>query len=157
MLATLAVALIGMLTPVSINSVLPTPEPAVESEIARDPLIREHFWTLLRDAFYGHATLEEAAFIVRNADGALAIVRWPRAGTPHIAKWKGSFPEGTVAIAHTHPNRFPEPSRIDKRTARVRKVPVYVVTRLRITKTMGGPSVTIAKGDWRPLSVRAMR
>jgi len=157
MLAPLAVALIGMLAPVSIYTPVQPPEVAIESEIASDPRVREQLWTLLRDAFYGHAKMEEAAFVVRNSDGELGIVRWPSAGAPNESRWRGSFPKGTVAIAHTHHNGFPEPSRADKRTAETRRVPVYVVTRLKITKTTGGASITIVRGGWNPAATRTMR
>lgn len=155
MLAPFVAALIGMhtLTPVHITTPLLPPEVTIESEIVSDPRVREKLWTLLRDAFYGHAKMEEAAFVIRNEDGELGIVRWPSAGVPNEARWRGSFPKGTVAIAHTHPNGFPEPSRADERTARLRKVPVYVLTRLKITKTTGGRSITILKGDWNPAKI----
>lgn len=160
MLAALAVALIGMLAgmlaPLSIYTPV-SPEAAIDSEIASNPRVREQLWTLLRDAFYGHAKLEVAAFVVRNLDGELGIVRWPGTGVPNESRWRGAFPKGTVAIAHTHPNGFPEPSRADKRTAKARRLPVYVVTRLKITKTMGGASITIVRGDWNPAVTRMMR
>lgn len=157
MLVPLAVALIGMLAPTSIYTPVRLPEVAIESEIAGDPRVREQLWILLRGAFYGHAKLEEAAFVVRNPDGELGIVRWPSTGVPNESRWLGAFPEGTVAIAHTHPNGFPEPSRADKRTAKTRRMPVYVITRLKITKTTGGASITIVRGDWNPAATRAMR
>lgn len=159
MLATFAAALIQMLglIPLNINTPAQPSEVAIESEVFSDPRVREHFWSLLRDSFYGHAKVEEAAFVVRNADGRLGIVRWPSSGVPNEARWPGLFPKGTVAIVHTHPNSYPEPSRVDVRTARVRRVPVYVVTRMKITKTTGGASITVVRGDWSPAAARAMR
>lgn len=155
--ASLAVALIGMLAAVSIYTPVQPPEVAIESEIASDPRVREQLWTLLRDAFYGYAKMEEAAFVVRKSDGELGIVRWPSAGVPNQSRWRGSFPRGTVAIAHTHPNEYSEPSRADRRTAKTCRVPVYVITRLKITKTTGGASITIVRGDWNPAATRSMR
>ena len=157
MLAPLAVVLLGMLHPISIDTPSLPPDVAIESEVASDPRVRQYLWGLLRDAFYGHAIFEEAAFVVRNAHGQLGIVRWPSAGIPHQSRWRGSFPKGTVAIAHTHPNGFPEPSRADKRTAQTGRVPVYVLTRMKITKTTGEASITIVRGDWNPAAARAMR
>jgi len=156
MLATFAVALLGMLTPFSIYTPA-KPETAIELEAASDPRLREELWLLLRDAFYGHAKLEQAAFVVRNSEGELSLVRWPSSGTPHKSQWLGSFPRGAIAIAHTHPNGFPEPSRVDKQTAKLRRMPVYVLTRLKITKTTGGASITVVRGDWNPAVTRAMR
>jgi proteasome lid subunit RPN8/RPN11 len=78
------------------------------------------------------------------------FVRWPSSDQHHRAVWRGAFPRGTIAIVHTHPNWIPEPSPIDARTARRKRVPVYVVTRLQIQKTNGQDMITVTRGDWRP-------
>ena len=139
MLVFVAAALFEMLIPMSFEPV----------EIAHDVRVREQLWSLLRDSYFGFAKTEEAAFVVKKPNGEYGLVRWPDTAVPKESRWVGAFPEGTIAIAHTHPNDLPQPSRADVRTARLRKIPVYVITRLRITKTTGGKAVTVMTGDWR--------
>ena len=112
-----------------------------------DSGIREDFLELLASARYGWSDHESAAFVVMTPDG-IRLVPWPRSNEPHGARWKGTFPRGTIAIAHTHPNRDTHPSRIDRRTARRLRLPVYVITHSRITVTDGGGVYTVARGRW---------
>jgi hypothetical protein len=66
---------------------------------------------------------EEGGFILRNADGSLAVVRWPRGLRNQIVvpPHPGGVSEGRVIVAtfHTHPNTGPdyqqEPSLTDRR------------------------------------------
>lgn len=82
--------------------------------------------------------MEDAAFIVLDPQGHYSVVRWPSAGVPDSAMWVGRIPEGTVAIAHTHPDWRPRPSTIDVATSRGAKLPVYVVTRTQVWETAAG-------------------
>ena len=120
----------------------------IHSELAHDPTVRGALWKLLEDAHYGHAEMEQAMFIVRGADGVLSFVRWHPTGASHLAQWNAPVPPGTIAIAHTHPNSLPRPSTNDIRTAVASKLPIYVVTRTRITKTSDGETNVIVKGEW---------
>jgi proteasome lid subunit RPN8/RPN11 len=122
----------------------------MQSDLAYDPRVRAELWRLIGEARYGFAEREEAMFIVRDARGRLSFVRWTSMGVPHQTRWTGAWPRGVIAIAHTHPNWVPEPSRTDVRVAMRNKVPVYVVTRTRITKTSGGATREVIAGDWRP-------
>jgi hypothetical protein len=69
---------------------------------------------------------EEGGFVVKNADGALTVVRWPRGVLDRIEvpEHPGGQFQGTVIIAtfHTHPNTGPEyqqePSLTDVRAVR---------------------------------------
>ena len=126
-------------------------------DVADDPLVRREFWTLLAEGRYGFARTEEAAFLVREGDGDIELVRWPRSGVPHQSRWRGQWPSGVVGIVHTHPNDAPEPSAIDVKLAQRRGVPVYVVTRGRITKTKGGRTHEVARGDWEPRARNRMK
>lgn len=119
-------------------------------EIAKDPFILKTCWNLVVDAHYGFSHTEEAAFIVRTSTGRFDIVNWSASGGPDSALWVGAFPAGTIAIIHTHPNWVPSPSRIDMRTAARSRVPVYVLTRSRISKTNGSTIEIVTDGDWRP-------
>ena len=119
--------------------------------ITADAATRDYLWSLLVDARYGFAETEEAAFVVIDESGRRSYVRWPQTGVEHRAKWVGPFPPRTVAIVHTHPNWTPEPSILDERAARMRGIPVYVLTRKRITKTTGDITQVVMAGDWRPI------
>jgi len=119
--------------------------------ITADAATRAYLWSLLVDARYGFAETEEAAFVVVGDDGRRSYVRWPRTGVEHRAKWVGRIPPRTVAIVHTHPNWTPEPSILDEHAAQKRGIPVYVLTRQKITKTTGGAAQVVLAGDWRPL------
>jgi hypothetical protein len=121
----------------------------IHEEVAHDPLVRDELWKLLKDAHYGHADMEEAMFIVRGANGVLSFVRWKPAHVARQAKWNAPMPHGAIAIAHTHPNSMPRPSLNDIRTALRSNLPVYVVTRTRITKTAHGETSLVWKGEWR--------
>jgi len=122
---------------------------AMQIELAHHPDAQRLFWSLVQDAHYGFAETEEAAFVVLSQTG-LALVRWPVSGRRREARWSGAHPRGTIAIVHTHPNRIPYPSTIDKRTARQRNVPVYVLTRTKITRTSGDEAQLLIDGDWKP-------
>src|SRR5207253_10961437 len=78
---------------------------SVAPEIAAEPSVRAMFREMLRQTRYGFGREEVAAFVVRDADAHLVSVAWPDAdGIPDSAVWCGRFPEGVVAINHTHPN-----------------------------------------------------
>jgi hypothetical protein len=119
-------------------------------ELAYQHDVRAAMWQLMQETRYGFAETEEALFVVRDADGHLSFVRWGSLGLPHQSRWTRSIPRGAVAIAHTHPNWLPEPSRTDVRTARASGLAVYVVTRTRITRTDGAEAITVVKGEWAP-------
>lgn len=113
-----------------------------------DPAVHGVFAALLRNARYGFASEEQAAFLIRNARGATFFLRWPCNGELNSASWEGPLPAGTVAILHTHPNFLPLPSNRDACVARKAAVPVYVITRTRIARTDGGPPMVMVTGDW---------
>ena len=108
-------------------------------------------WDLLRSARYGQSINEHSAFLVRDANGDLQLVRWLGKATSMSATYRGPIPYGTVAIVHTHPKALPNPSDGDAALARKLNMPVYVLTRHSITRTSGGRMEIIAIGDWNPL------
>jgi proteasome lid subunit RPN8/RPN11 len=114
----------------------------------RDPVVHGVMTDLLRHARFGMSNTEEAAFLIRNADGATFFLHWRSDGELNQATWTGPIPAGTVAILHTHPNYFPIPSNRDIRVARTIAIPVYVITRNRITRTDGDKPVVVVSGDW---------
>ena len=113
-----------------------------------DPAIHGVFAALLTSARYGCSNEEQAAFIIRNASGTTFFLHWRTSGQLNRAEWDGPIPVGTVAIVHTHPNWLPLPSNLDTRLARRTSLPVYVITRTRITRSDGGEPTVVAAGDW---------
>ena len=92
--------------------------------------------------------IEQGAFVVQTAGGLQYFVAWPPTEERDVARWYGHFPDGTVAIVHTHPPHLPEPSKLDIAVARRARVPVYVITPSRISKTTGGAPEVVTDGDW---------
>ncbi|HEY4641093.1 MAG TPA: Mov34/MPN/PAD-1 family protein [Thermoanaerobaculia bacterium] len=117
----------------------------LKPDVVREPQVQVLMRGLLRDARSGFEHREEAAFIVRAKSGNYYSIEWPSTGELDSARWEGAFPEGTVAIAHTHPTHLPNPSTIDATVARNVHVPVYVVTHSRITRTDGAGAVVVAE------------
>ena len=108
-------------------------------------------WELLRTAGYGRSAREHSAFLVASANGELQLVRWRGEATSMSATYRGTIPNGTVAIVHTHPKDLPNPSDGDVALARKLNLPVYVLTRTSITRTNGGRTMErVAAGDWNP-------
>lgn len=116
-------------------------------EIARDPVVLDFCRTLARRAM-DERTREHGAFVVRSRDGLLYFVAWPPVEERHILRWHGRFPEGTIAIVHTHEGWTPEPSKLDRKAARGARIPVYVITPRQIAKTEGEEVEVVVSGDW---------
>jgi len=125
----------------------------VSGDLATHADARRIFWQLLEQGRYGFSSVEHAAFLVRDANGAIRDVPWADAGEPNVGRWSGAFPANVIAIVHTHPNWLPVPSNIDAKTAMRTKLPVYVITRAHITKTANGSTTMVIDGDWKPGSV----
>jgi hypothetical protein len=123
------------------------------TDLAAHPAALRIFWGLLEQGRFGFSEVEHTAFIVQGDDGTIGFVAWPDAGEPNNCRWMGAFPKNVIAIAHTHPNWLPAPSFIDVRTALRSNVPVYVITRAHIAKTMNGSTTMVMDGDWKPGAV----
>jgi hypothetical protein len=124
----------------------------IGGDVLADRSARVELWILLSKAQWGFSHEEQASFIVRTPAGKLTFVRWPAPQEANIQRYCG-IPRGTVAIAHTHPNWLPMPSAIDRGTAMTAHVPVYVVTRSKITLTDGRHTRVVVDGEWSPRSV----
>jgi len=104
---------------------------------------------------------EVAAFLVRDANGAISSVLWPHTANRRSEHYDGAVPAGTVAIAHTHPIFAERPSRGDIEQAREIRLPIYVITRwnLYVVDATGAVMPLIEKKNWarspRPAEVRA--
>lgn len=108
-------------------------------------------WDLLQRARYGRTEFEQAAFAVQDDDGHVRFVRWPACSScPRRSVYAGTIPAGAFAVVHTHPNVCPLPSDGDAQLAKRLRMPVYVLTRTRISATAGHKAITIELGDWNP-------
>jgi hypothetical protein len=105
------------------------------------------FEHLLARAYYGKAPYERAAFLVLQGDGTLACHDWPPTFSYKSERWTGAVPDGTVAIAHTHPARLRQPSRDDIDSAARLAIPVFVVTQgwISMAAPDGGVTFVIRK------------
>jgi hypothetical protein len=117
------------------------------AELLDDPVVRSFSRVLARDAM-GDRYREHGAFVVRTADGLLYFVAWPPSGERYILRWYGRFPDGTIAILHTHEASLPEASHLDMKAARAAGIPIYVITPAQIAKTTGDRSQVVIAGDW---------
>jgi hypothetical protein len=129
------------------RAVAPASKP---DDITCSERVIEQSWALLGKARYGYSALERAAFIVRDDGGVLSFVEWPWSAQPWHAQYGGRIPHRTVAIVHTHLNAHPLPSSVDVALAQRISLPVYVLTRGKISRTVGGTVETILVGDWNP-------
>ena len=110
----------------------------------------QNSWAMLKDARWGVSRFEQAAFAVRDNDGRIDFVRWPGSPDDSRATFAGSIPPNAFAIVHTHPNGRPQPSADDDLLARRLGIPVYVITRMRVSLTTGREIKIVAFGDWNP-------
>ena len=90
-----------------------------EADVLHDPSVVACFAHLLREAGFGFAPVERAAFVFMNADGEFRCLDWPPTHQFKAAHWNGPIPVGVVALAHTHPVVSPYPS-VDDRDEAVR-------------------------------------
>ena len=77
--------------------------------------------------------LEVAAFIVLKADGGVSCLLWPHSANMRSEHYQGRIPEGTVAIAHTHPLYAPQASGGDVAQSKRIGLPIYVLTRWNLS------------------------
>lgn len=136
-------AMISLLLQISASMVHSPADP----ELVHDPVIRGFCDMLMRKATTERFG-EQGAFVVRTAEGTLYFVMWPPSGEKDHLRWYGLFPEGTVAVVHTHSPWLPNASKLDMRAARRARIPVYVLTPACITKTNGEGSEVVMEGDW---------
>src|SRR2546428_4049517 len=71
-----------------------------DAAVLHDRSVVACFAHLLREAGFGFAPVERAAFVFMNADGAFRCLDWPPTHQFKEAHWKGPIPVGVVAIAH---------------------------------------------------------
>lgn len=86
---------------------------------------------------YGRLPQERAAFLTLSGQGCECLL-WPRTRAFQKESFTGELPKDLVAIAHTHPNATPTPSRGDHALANALGVPVIVVTNRSVIAAMPG-------------------
>jgi hypothetical protein len=120
-------------------------------------------YCLWKTGGYGVRDTERSLWITGNG-GKYGSVPWPWSAESKKETWNGPLPVGTVANAHTHPDRSiseskasPKPSttggntgRGDQGTADKIGLPVYVVTGQAIWKAVpkAKDPVQVAGSDW---------
>lgn len=103
--------------------------PTVAYPFDRDALLRDDVRACADEIErLSGAHFERAAFLRLRDDGAFDCRLWPGALHADRAEWAGAPVDGTVAIIHSHPRDFPEPSQHDRQEAVRIGVPVLVVT-----------------------------
>lgn len=120
----------------------------ISSEITCDGAVREQAWVLLAGAQFGRSNRERAAFVVRSANGGYVFQLWPFDVVKLRATFEGAIPAGAVAVIHTHPNTAEFPSENDRLLSARIGLPIYVVTRWRISKAEGGRVESVWHGSW---------
>lgn len=90
---------------------------------------------------------EVAVFIVKTPNGHLSCLLWPHTASIRSAHYEGPIPDGTIALAHTHPIYAEKPSRGDIAQAQRIGLPIYVVTRwhLYVVDPTTGQSVELIR------------
>jgi proteasome lid subunit RPN8/RPN11 len=116
----------------------------LQIELAHDPVIVDFCRVLLRKAA-AERFREQGAFVVRTPEGMLYFVAWPPSAEKDILRWYGRFPDGTIAILHTHPPTQPHASELDMKAARGAGIPIYMITPRGVEKTTGGPSELVLR------------
>lgn len=117
-----------------------------------DDVIRGFFADLLRRGGLGYRQTEAAAFVVLEGDSSYRCVSWPFRGEHHRQQFRGSVPDATIAIVHTHPEASPRPSAADVKTAIITGVPVFVLTRNNIHVALSDGTIQAVEKNrfWSP-------
>ena len=122
-----------------------------DAQWSQDPSVRGYYAGLLRAGGLGLTRWEAAAFLLLPPDGRYRCVAWPFSNGRHEQKYRGSLPDFTVAIVHTHPGNAPLPSTGDRATASRLGMPVIVLTPRSIyIAAADGRIIDVVKyGTWR--------
>lgn len=72
--------------------------------------------------------LEQAAFLTEHADGTLGCVLWPATTERDASTFHGDMPPDTIAVLHTHPRQWQDPSVQDGILSKQLDMSVFVVT-----------------------------
>lgn len=111
------------------------------------------FAELLESAKQLPAGRESAAFLIRDSQRGLYLIRWPESATPRQSTYRGRIPAGAIAIAHTHPelSHLRMPSAHDAALARHTGLDIYVITHAEIWVARGATGNVVrlvSNGSW---------
>jgi RHS repeat-associated protein len=112
-------------------------DPSGLDAITSDPHVLEQLLDLFEQGGSGWRDTERSSFITQN-QGTTQCELWPWSAANRTESWpRGKpWPNGVVAVAHTHPTRGadPEPSQGDRANADRVALPFYTVTAKGIYK-----------------------
>jgi hypothetical protein len=108
-------------------------------------LLDRVFYTDTRD-------LEQAAFLTQETDGALGCVLWPVTTERAASTFHGDVPTDTIAVLHTHPPQWQDPSAQDALLSKQLGLSVVVVTHGLITGVDPGGEIM----RWHPYGKRPL-
>jgi hypothetical protein len=101
---------------------------------ATPPKLGKVFFDLFQASQTGDREAERAGFVTRDTNGEISFVAWPATAERRSASFNGIPPPNTIAIAHTHPDGMPDPSRHDIEESMRIRLPIYVVARTAISR-----------------------
>jgi hypothetical protein len=147
---------VGAAAAVVLLSVIASPAHAWPADVSADQLTL--FAELLESAKRLPDGRESAAFLVRDSEHGLYLIRWPQSATSRQSTYSGRLPTGVIAIAHTHPEltHLRMPSSHDAALARHSGLDVYVITHAEIWLAQGvsGRVVrVVCNGSWSAMRV----
>jgi hypothetical protein len=112
-----------------------------------------HAFRLFEASGFGSAPTERSMWVI-SKDGKYSFIVWPWSAEAGKERWKGSVPQGAVAVIHTHPtakSERPSPGDHDladgKQDSRIR-MPVYVLHRNGIWKAVPSAKEPIQMRDY---------
>ncbi len=119
--------------------------------IFESPHGRACFVELLRQSAWGlGGPFEHAAFIIEQSDGSFTCEAWPQLHRYLSESFRGPIPAHAVAVVHTHPVEYPQPSFQDQKEASRIGLPIYVITIRGVYKALPGTYrvAALAGGQW---------
>jgi hypothetical protein len=102
-------------------------------DFSRDTRITGFMSDVLRRGLTWGDFSETAAFLVRDTAGDVQCLLWPETNEYKKQSFPGALPARTVAVVHTHPENLPNPSKGDIEQAQRLGIPLFVLTRQRVT------------------------
>jgi proteasome lid subunit RPN8/RPN11 len=118
------------------------------ARLREDRTLAQCFAQMLGATRFGAGNEERGAFIVVSADGRRRCQHWSSRAQRRV-EWRGVIPEGTIAVAHTHPATAPLPSDADRKTAMALHLPLIVIAPFRVTAVLpDGSQETLAGPGW---------
>jgi len=103
-------------------------QPTNESTCVPEEVLSKVGSQLLQRVSPDSREIEQAAFLTKNGDGSIACRLWPLTSERTASTYRGTIPADTLAIIHTHPHDWFNPSSGDSALSAKLSMPVFVVT-----------------------------